>query len=141
MSTIHTGITSMKKAQLSTFMKLTLGVDFSYDFCSVTFIEIALSNVAVLRRPTFLHEFVAQMFGEGRSHSTLRSRNRPLGSIIKKLLNHIYTTCLLFDKFVIDSAARFGNLSPFGLLFQPFGDQYFALATWEFGDFLGYFLK
>ena len=27
------------------------------------------------------------------------------------------------------SAARFGNLSPFGLLFQQFGDQYFDLAT------------
>ena len=41
----------------------------------------------------------------------------------------------------IGSAARFGDLLPFGLLFQPFGDQYFDLATWEFGDFLGYFLK
>ena len=39
------------------------------------------------------------------------------------------------------SAARFDNLSPFGLLFEPFGDQYFALATWQFGFFLGDFLK
>ena len=39
------------------------------------------------------------------------------------------------------SAARFGDLSPFGLLFQPLGNQYFALATWKFGNFLGYFLK
>ena len=26
-------------------------------------------------------------------------------------------------------AARFGNLEPFGLLFEPFGVQYFDLAT------------
>ena len=36
------------------------------------------------------------------------------------------------------SAARFGNLLPFGLLFEPFGDQYFALVTFQFGYFLGY---
>ena len=39
------------------------------------------------------------------------------------------------------SAARFGDLLPFGLLFQPFGDQYFDLATWKYGDYLSYFLK
>ena len=37
------------------------------------------------------------------------------------------------------SAARFGDLSPFGRLFEPFGDQYFSLATLKFGYFLGYF--
>ena len=44
-------------------------------------------------------------------------------------------------KFLFSSAARFGNLSPFRLLFEPFGDQYFALAAWQFGKFLGYFWK
>ena len=39
------------------------------------------------------------------------------------------------------SAARFGDLSPVGLLFEPFVDQYFALATLKFGYFLGYFSK
>ena len=38
-----------------------------------------------------------------------------------------------------NSAARFGDLSPFGRLFEPFGDQYFSLATLKFGYFLGYF--
>ena len=41
----------------------------------------------------------------------------------------------------VDSSARFGNLSPFGLLFEQFGGQYFALETWQFGYFLGYFWK
>ena len=41
----------------------------------------------------------------------------------------------------IISATRLGNLLPFGLLFEPFGNQYFALATWQFGYFLGYFWK
>ena len=55
-------------------------------------------------------------------------------------VNFLDTVSLLL-LVVIISAARFGDLSPFGLLFQPFGDQYFALATWEFGNFLGYFTK
>ena len=36
-------------------------------------------------------------------------------------------------------AVRFGDLLPFGLLFEPFGDQYFDLAILKFGSFLGYF--
>ena len=36
---------------------------------------------------------------------------------------------------VSTSAARFGDFSPFGLLFEPFGDKNFALATWQFGYF------
>ena len=51
----------------------------------------------------------------------------------------IAPTFLLFKE--SSSAARFGDLSPFGLLFEPFGDQYFALVTWQFGYFLGYFWK
>ena len=39
------------------------------------------------------------------------------------------------------SAARFGDLEPFGLLFEPFGDKYFALATKKFGYLLCYFSK
>ena len=39
------------------------------------------------------------------------------------------------------SAGRFGDLEPFGLLFEPFGDQYFDLAILKFGYFLGYFPK
>ena len=39
------------------------------------------------------------------------------------------------------SAARFGNLLPFGQLFEPFGDQNFVLATLKFGDLLGDFSK
>ena len=31
------------------------------------------------------------------------------------------------------------DLEPFGLLFEPFGDQYFDLAIFKFGYFLGYF--
>ena len=50
------------------------------------------------------------------------------------------TVIRTFDN-LTSSAARFGNLSPFGLLFEPFGNQYFALATWQFGYFLGYFWK
>ena len=30
---------------------------------------------------------------------------------------------------ILISAARFGDLLPFRRLFEPFGDQYFALAT------------
>ena len=45
------------------------------------------------------------------------------------------------SKFFVSSAARFRYLSPFGLPFEPFGDQYFALATLQFGYFLGYFWK
>ena len=37
------------------------------------------------------------------------------------------------------SAARFGNLEPFGLLFKPFGD--FAWGTLKFGNFLSDFSK
>ena len=37
--------------------------------------------------------------------------------------------------YVDTSAARFGNLYPFGLLFELFGDRYFALATLKFGYF------
>ena len=39
------------------------------------------------------------------------------------------------------SAARFRDLSPFGQLFEPFGDQHFAMATWQFGYFLGLLFK
>ena len=68
----------MDAAERKTYEKSTpAGVDFLYDFRSATFIEIALSNVAVRRRSTFSHEFVAQMLGERQSHPTLRSRNRP----------------------------------------------------------------
>ena len=40
-----------------------------------------------------------------------------------------------------NSAARFGDLWPFGLFFEPFGRQYFALATLKCSYFLGYFSK
>ena len=39
------------------------------------------------------------------------------------------------------SAARFGDLEPFGRFFEPFGAQYFDLAILKFGSFLGSFLK
>ena len=39
------------------------------------------------------------------------------------------------------SAARFGHLSPFGRLIDPFGDQFFDLAIFKFGSFWGYFSK
>ena len=55
-------------------------------------------------------------------------------------VNFLDTVSLLL-LVVIISAARFGDLAPFGLLFQPFGDQYFDLATWEFGDFFGLLFK
>ena len=42
---------------------------------------------------------------------------------------------------LFSSAARFGDLSPFGRLFEPFGDQLFDLAILKFGSFLGYFSK
>ena len=42
---------------------------------------------------------------------------------------------------LVISAARFGDLSPFGRLFEPFGDQNFVLGTLKFGDFLGNFEK
>ena len=56
-------------------------VDFSYVFHSATFIEIALSNVTVRRRPTFALQKAAKNFGEQRIALLQRSRNRPLGSI------------------------------------------------------------
>ena len=34
---------------------------------------------------------------------------------------------------LLPSAARFRDLLLFGLLLKPFGDHYFALATWQFG--------
>ena len=37
------------------------------------------------------------------------------------------------------SAASLGDLKPFGLLFEPFGDQYFDLAIFKFANFLGYY--
>ena len=40
-----------------------------------------------------------------------------------------------------DSAARFGDSKPFGLIFEPFDDQYFDFATLKFGYILGDFLK
>ena len=39
------------------------------------------------------------------------------------------------------SAARFGDLEPFGRFFEPFGAQYFDLAILKFGSFLGFFFK
>ena len=39
------------------------------------------------------------------------------------------------------SAVRFGNLESVGLLFEPFGNHYFDLATSIFGYFLFYFTK
>ena len=42
---------------------------------------------------------------------------------------------------LIASAARFGDLEPFGQFFEPFGAQYFDLAIFKFGSFLGSFLK
>ena len=39
------------------------------------------------------------------------------------------------------SVARFGNLKPFGLLFEPFGNQYFALTTLKISHFLSYLYK
>ena len=41
----------------------------------------------------------------------------------------------------IGSAARFGDLSPFGPLLPALGDCFLALAISHFGDFLGDFLK
>ena len=41
---------------------------------------------------------------------------------------------------IITSAARFGDLWPFGQLFEPFDDQFFDLAILKFGSFLGSFL-
>ena len=55
--------------------------------------------------------------------------------------------CLVSDpglpdvKLNFSSAARFGNLLPFGQLFEPFGDQSFVLATLKFGDLLVDFSK
>ena len=46
------------------------GVYFSYDFRSATFIEIALSNVAIRRRPTFALQKAAKKVGERRTSST-----------------------------------------------------------------------
>ena len=39
------------------------------------------------------------------------------------------------------SAARYGDLSPFGRLLPALGDCFLALAIFHFGDFLGDFLK
>ena len=42
---------------------------------------------------------------------------------------------------VYRSAARFGYLESFVLLFEPFGNQYFDLATLKFGYFSKFFKK
>ena len=41
----------------------------------------------------------------------------------------------------VGSAARFGDLSPFGRFLPALGDCFLALAIFHFGDFLGDFLK
>ena len=47
--------------------------------------------------------------------------------------NHAQKNNFLCFRVFDISAARFGNLEPFGLLFKPFGD--FAWGTLKFGDF------
>ena len=42
---------------------------------------------------------------------------------------------------IVASAARFGDLSPFGRLLPVLGDFFLALAIFHLGDFLGDFLK
>ena len=43
--------------------------------------------------------------------------------------------------FESSSAARFGDLEPFGQIFEPLGAQYFDLAILKFSSFLGSFSK
>ena len=61
-----------------------------------------------------------------------------------QMVTQLLNLCLFvyFIKQVMTgSAAKFGNWSPFGLLFEQLATKFWALATWHFGYFLGYFLK
>ena len=62
---------------------------------------------------------------------------QPVGYLIIVVSGFLY----IINLAIRNSAARFGDLSPFGRLFVPFGDQNFDLATFRFGDFLGVFSK
>ena len=72
-------------AMHSTFIKWTLGVDFSQHFCSATFIEIALSNVAIRQCPAFALQKGAKKFDDRAKGQKYCMRNPP-----QVYINHVF---------------------------------------------------